>query len=208
MNRFPPAFDSCTRTPPGGQLSRGSFAMETECHDSTLDGPALLLDSRTDVSQRGGSPLAVAGYKEIYDVAQVERALREEARAESLKAFHGKMKHLGGLRYLIKPTTLAALDALYESSPNFAPVIDDIKKQTLLALAGGEPVSFTPMLLLGDPGLGKTHFAKSMAPILGVAFEFVSMCSLTAGWILSGASCRWSNGRPGKGGEAWLNCVF
>ena len=36
------------------------------------------------------------------------------------------------------------------------------------------------------------------AQVLGTGFEFVSMSSLTAGWILSGASSQWKNARTGK----------
>jgi ATP-dependent Lon protease len=54
------------------------------------------------------------------------------------------------------------------------------------------------MLLLGAPGLGKTYFAKKLAQALGTGFEFVSMSSLTAGWVLTGASAQWNNARPGK----------
>ena len=54
------------------------------------------------------------------------------------------------------------------------------------------------MLLLGEPGLGKTYFAKKLAHVLGTGFEFVSMSSLTAGWVLTGASAQWHNARPGK----------
>jgi ATP-dependent Lon protease len=59
-------------------------------------------------------------------------------------------------------------------------------------------VQFTPMLLLGEPGLGKTYFAKRLAQALATGFEFVSMSSLTAGWVLTGASSQWHNARPGK----------
>ena len=59
-------------------------------------------------------------------------------------------------------------------------------------------MQFTPILLLGEPGLGKTHFAKKLAHALGTGFEFVSMNSLTAGWVLTGASAQWHNARPGK----------
>jgi ATP-dependent Lon protease len=54
------------------------------------------------------------------------------------------------------------------------------------------------MLLLGEPGLGKTWFAKRLAHALCTGFEFVSMSSLTAGWVLTGASAQWQNARPGK----------
>ena len=64
--------------------------------------------------------------------------------------------------------------------------------------SGNEAVQFTPMLLLGEPGLGKTYFAKKLAHALATGFEFVSMSSLTAGWVLTGASAQWHNARPGK----------
>src|SRR5213075_2707704 len=95
-------------------------------------------------------------------------------------------------------STAAAVDELHETSPNFTNVVDDLRKYLALAIAGNEAVQFTPILLLGEPGLGKTYFAKKLAESLGTGFEFVSMSSLTAGWILSGASAQWHNARPGK----------
>ena len=54
------------------------------------------------------------------------------------------------------------------------------------------------MLLLGDPGIGKAHFGRRLAQLLSTGFGFVSMSSLTAGWVLSGASSQWKNAKPGK----------
>jgi ATP-dependent Lon protease len=54
------------------------------------------------------------------------------------------------------------------------------------------------MLLLGPPGIGKTHFAREVAHLLGTGLGFISMSSLTAGWVLSGASSQWKGARPGK----------
>ena len=63
------------------------------------------------------------------------------------------MRELGGSRYIIKPSTVAAIDDLYTTSPNFDVVVDDLRKYLALAVAGNEAVQFTPILLLGEaPG--------------------------------------------------------
>src|SRR6202163_2964871 len=105
-------------------------------------------------------------------------------------------------------TNAAGVDDLCEQSPNFVNVIDDLRKYLALAIAGNEAVQFTPLLLLGEPGLGKTYFAKKLAQALGTGFEFVSMSSLTAGWILTGASAQWNNARPGKVAHTLIDGEF
>jgi ATP-dependent Lon protease len=144
--------------------------------------------------------ISLAGLQSIYSVAEVDRALEDGAakRNEGLKSWYDRMRELGGSRYIIKPSTAAAVDNLYAASPNFGQVVDDLRKFLALAVAGDEAVQFTPMLLLGEPGLGKTYFAKRLAQALATGFEFVSMSSLTAGWVLTGASSQWHNARPGK----------
>lgn len=144
--------------------------------------------------------IPIADIREIYRLADVDRAMDEGAagRNESLAATYEKMKKLGGERFLVKPSSADALDGLYEDCPNFTEVIDDLKKYLALAVSGNEPVHFTPILLLGEPGIGKTHFARKLSTALGTGYEFVPMSSLTAGWILSGASSQWSNAKAGK----------
>jgi ATP-dependent Lon protease len=144
--------------------------------------------------------IPIADLQSIYSVAEVDRALGDGAarRNEGLKSWYDRMRKLGGSRYIIKPSTTAAIDNLCEKSPNFVKVVDDLRKYLALALAGNEAVQFTPMLLLGEPGLGKTYFAKRLAQALGTGFEFVSMSSLTAGWVLTGSSAQWNNARPGR----------
>jgi ATP-dependent Lon protease len=157
-----------------------------------------------------GAPLTLAGMMPVYDVGEIDRRLSEEGTLcnDALRTMYGRMMRAGEMRYVVKPTTLSALDELYATCPNFAPVIDDIRKQLALAMSGDQPLSFTPILLLGEPGLGKTHFAKSLAKALRTGFEFVSMASLTAGWVLSGASSQWNNAKPGKVAEALIQREF
>src|SRR5262249_47196840 len=132
------------------------------------------------------APLSVAGFVNVYDPVEIDTRLADDTtlRNEALRAVYGKMKRAGEMRFVVKPAALSALDELHAACPNFAAVIDDIRKQTALALSADQPLFFTPILLLGEPGLGKTHFARQLAKALGTGFEMVSMSSLTAGWIL------------------------
>ncbi len=161
---------------------------------------------RTDAHQ-SDVRIPIADIREIYSVNEVERAIDDTnaGRHESLAATYEKMKKLGGERFLIKPSSADALDSLYDDCPNFGEVIDDLKKYLALAVSGNEPVHFTPILLLGEAGIGKTHFARRLADALGTGYEFVPMSSLTAGWVLSGASSQWSNAKAGKVAATLIN---
>lgn len=148
--------------------------------------------------------IPLADSREIYRVNDVDRALEQSAPSgnEALNAFYERMKKLGGTRFVVKPGRADAVDPLLERCPNFSEVVEDLKKSLALAVSGGEPVNFPPMLLLGEPGIGKTHFARCLAEMLGTGYQFVAMNSLTAGWILSGASAQWNHAKPGKVAQA------
>ena len=154
--------------------------------------------------------IPLANSKAIYNVADVDRALEGSAPSqnEPLRTLYEKMRERGGERFLVRPSSTDGFDGLQDACPNFKPVIDDIRKHTALAISGNEAVQFMPILLLGEPGVGKTHFAKCLAQVLGTGFEFVSMSSLTAGWILSGASSQWMNAKPGKVAQSLVQGEF
>lgn len=151
--------------------------------------------------------IPLADSRQIYRVEDVSRAQVESApaRNEALANFYERMKTLGGTRFVVKPSRSDTVDGLFERCPNFDEVIEDIKKSLALAVSGNEPVSFAPILLLGEPGIGKTHFARALAERLGTGFHFVSMSSLTAGWVLSGASAQWNHSKPGKVAQALVS---
>lgn len=150
--------------------------------------------------------LPIAGFKDVYDVARVEHALDElpASANEALKSTYEKMIKAGGTRLTVKPSGLPAMDALYEELPNFTEALDDIRKQLALCTSSTDALELTPMLLLGAPGIGKTHFGRRISELLSTGFGFVSMSSMTAGWILSGSSSQWKNAKPGKVFEAFL----
>src|SRR5947207_3017301 len=151
--------------------------------------------------------IPIAGFKDVYDVPGVERALQDLAPSanEALRAIYEKMLRLGGQRVTVKPSALAEMEDLFRELPNFATVLEDIRKHLALCVNSNDSIELPPMLLLGEPGIGKTHFARKLAQLLGTGFGFVPMSSLTAGWVLSGASSQWKNAKPGKVFDTFLN---
>ena len=151
--------------------------------------------------------IPIAGFQDVYDVAAVEKALQElpPGANEALRAVYEKMMRLGGQRFTVKPSALPVMQPLFDDLPNFTAVLEDVRKHLALCVDSEDSVELPPMLLLGAPGIGKTHFARKVAELLGTGFGFVPMSSLTAGWVLSGASSQWKNAKPGKVFDTFLN---
>jgi ATP-dependent Lon protease len=137
----------------------------------------------------------------------VDRALAElpSGANEALKATYEKMRKAGGTRLTVKPAGVPAMAHLYDQLPNFTAALDDVKKQIALCASSADALELQPMLLLGAPGIGKTYFAKQLAELIATGYGFVSMSSMTAGWILSGSSSQWKNSKPGKVFETFLH---
>ncbi|HET9976449.1 MAG TPA: AAA family ATPase [Burkholderiaceae bacterium] len=144
--------------------------------------------------------LPIAQMRSVYRCADVERRLAKlpPKEHESLRATYQRMLDKGAERFQVKPSGVPAMDHLYDELPNFHEALDDVKRQLALCQDSRDALEITPMLLLGPPGVGKTHFAREVAKLLGTGCGFVSMASLTAGWVLSGASSQWKGARPGK----------
>jgi len=151
--------------------------------------------------------IPIAGFKDVYDLPAVEKALHElpASANEALRAVYEKMLRLGGQRFTVKPSALPEMERLFEDLPNFREVLEDIRKHLALCVDSNDSIELPPMLLLGEPGIGKTHFARKLSALLGTGFGFVPMSSLTAGWVLSGASSQWKNAKPGKVFDTFLN---
>ena len=151
--------------------------------------------------------IPVAGFKNVYDTGAVEKALQElpQSSNEALRALYEKMLRLGGQRFSVKPSGLPEMQALYDELPNFGEVLEHIRRQLALCADSQDDVELPPILLLGGPGIGKTYFARRVSQLLGTGYGFVPMSSLTAGWVLSGASSQWKNSKPGKVFETFLN---
>jgi ATP-dependent Lon protease len=154
--------------------------------------------------------IAIARSHPIYDMQAVQSA-QIRARAQQsmeLDAFYENMLTLGAERFVTTPSSAQALTPLYEDCPNFTEVLDDLARYLGLALAGGSSFNVMPVLLLGDPGVGKTHFGKRLASSLATEFEFISMNALSAGFIITGSSSSWKGAKCGKVAERLVRGRF
>ena len=150
------------------------------------------------LNSRRGIP--IARMRRLYRVEEVGRKLDKlpPKEHESLRSTYERMLEKGPERFQVKPSGLPVMDHLYDELPNFGDVLDDVKRQLALCEDSRDALEITPLLLLGPPGIGKTHFARELAQLLGTGMGFLSMSSMTAGWVLSGASSQWKGARPGK----------
>lgn len=146
----------------------------------------------------------------IYAVADVEKALSkvDGQNGQGLRRVYEQMLEAGPERFISKPRDCSVLDGLVAECPNFDGVLQDLANYVELAAAGKGGINIMPILLAGDPGVGKTHFAKQLAKALDVPFQFVSMGTMTAGWVLSGSAPTWSGARHGKVAETLIEAKF
>ena len=163
--------------------------------------------SRSLVPQSSLFQLPIAQMRRVFQPDEVERKLAklQDNEHDSLRATYRRMLERGPQRFSVKPSGVPNMAGLYQSLPNFTEVLDDVKRHVALAQDSRDALEVTPMLLLGPPGIGKTHFARKLADLLGTGMSLVPMSSMTAGWLLSGSSSQWKGAKPGKVFEALVD---
>ncbi|MBU2288160.1 MAG: AAA family ATPase, partial [Gammaproteobacteria bacterium] len=165
------------------------------------------MESRSLVPASSTWQLPVASMRSVFQPQDVERKLAKlpERDHEHLRNTYERMLERGPDRFQVKPSGVPEMATLYAQLPNFNEVLDDVRRHVALAQDSRDGLEVTPMLLLGPPGIGKTHFAKKLAELLGTGMSLVPMSSMTAGWLLSGASSQWKGSKPGKVFEALVD---
>lgn len=97
---------------------------------------------------------------------------------------------------------VSALIDLGAELPNFEGVIGHLAEAINLSIAMGTPLNLTPLLLVGKPGIGKSHLVRRLGEILGVNHHQLEADNLHHASALAGAEPIWSTAAPGLVFEA------
>ncbi|MBC7621586.1 MAG: AAA family ATPase [Candidatus Saccharibacteria bacterium] len=99
------------------------------------------------------------------------------------------------------PEARQASKNLEATKLNFENLLEPIERlQTdLVLVAAMRPEEFriSPILLLGQPGIGKTYLASQLAEALGVPTEKISAGGAQGGFQLAGSHGAWTGAKPG-----------
>lgn len=162
------------------------------------------MSSNSLVPSSSSMGLPIAQMRNVFNAGDVERKLHRlqssgaEREHEMLTGIYQRMLERGPERFAVKPSGVPDMAPLYDLLPNFGEVLDDVKRHVALSQDSQDSLEVTPILLLGPPGVGKTHFARQVADLLGTSMSLVPMSSMTAGWLLSGSSSQWKGSKPGR----------
>lgn len=76
-------------------------------------------------------------------------------------------------------------------------LVENIEASIASAAASGLPVRLGPLLLVGQPGTGKTYAALRVAELLGLRSRLIDMAAQQTNSFLHGSDKHWGNASPG-----------
>jgi ATP-dependent Lon protease len=97
------------------------------------------------------------------------------------------------LRDIAKPKSLKPLQELATKQPHMKNVVHFVIAQLNMAQRSAKPVRLQPMLLVGEAGVGKTHFAQALATALSTTLHIQQLDSDLTSSFLLGSDSKWSN---------------
>lgn len=103
----------------------------------------------------------------------------------------------GNRRAIARPSGPEALRALRESHPHFEAPIAFVERRLCLARETQTPPRIPAILLIGPPGIGKSHFARALAMAIAGMFTAVSFDTGVANSGLVGLDKHWGNTHHG-----------
>ncbi|MGO9744076.1 MAG: AAA family ATPase [Roseiarcus sp.] len=105
-----------------------------------------------------------------------------------------------------KPAMLDRLRELGNAMPHLAAANGVVQRSAHLSYQTGAPMVVHPILLVGDPGIGKTRYARSCAEALGTTFAEYSFAQSDDIGVLLGHSVAWRGSQVGLLTRTLLRC--
>ena len=122
-----------------------------------------------------------------------EKAKRAQYIAERIRAAGHERRQLGEL-----PDDWSQLiEDFQRDFPNFAELAEVLHDHFALHAMGDGRVAWSPILLVGPAGIGKTEAARWLAARLSLPFRVIDMASTQSSSPLAGSESFWSNSEPG-----------
>lgn len=164
---------------------------------------ALVDELRREVTQATNEAAVTPGKVRVYRhnlTSLIKGDSDGEGKISRRKQIAEKLQKLGPERALgawPEDALMTGLLDLKSSHPNFAAVTDYLLDEACLAQASQRPICSLRILLSGDPGVGKTDYARSLGAVLGMPPRICSLSSAQSGAEFGGSDEYWSNSRCG-----------
>jgi ATP-dependent Lon protease len=122
-----------------------------------------------------------------------EKAKRAQYIAERIKTAGHERRRLGEL----PDDWTELIEDFQRDFPNFAELAEVLHDHFALHAMGDGRVAWSPILLVGPAGIGKTEAARWLAARLSLPFRVIDMASTQSNSPLAGSESFWSNSEPG-----------
>ena len=100
--------------------------------------------------------------------------------------------------YVAELKNFRALDTLFKLHPNFTELLTFLRGIFLDCIASGVGFGSPNILLVGSPGIGKTHFMNALSEALGLSYMICSGGVLDDALTLVGTDPKYSGAAPGS----------
>lgn len=117
---------------------------------------------------------------------------------ERLEGIHRDLVQRGTtLRDVSSPKSMTPLEEFAPRQPHMKSIVAFVIAQINLAKRSRKPVRLQPMLLVGEPGVGKTYFVQELAKALSTTIHIERMDSDLTSSFLMGSDRKWGNSQHG-----------